>query len=76
MTITWKKPRNKYQKFSYRTFAKWKSHEGVEHIKEVYAGNATTCDYFPKGGLPSGNLNFEVFAYVVEEIPLVNIVGV
>ncbi|CAH3170094.1 unnamed protein product [Porites evermanni] len=74
LTITWKKPRNKYKKFSYRTFAKWKSHEGVEHIKEVYTGNATTCDYFPKGGLPSGNLNFEVFAYVVEEIPLVNIV--
>ena len=72
--MTWRKPRDKYKEFSYRAFAKWKIEREKEDMKEVYAGNGTSCDYLLQFGIPS-DLKFYVMAYVVREIPLIPVVG-
>lgn len=73
VTMTWRKPRDKYKEFSYRAFAKWKIERAKEDMKEVYAGNGTSCDYLLQFGIPS-DLKFYVMAYVVREIPLIPVV--
>jgi len=70
LRIKWKKPRDKYKVFSYRVFVKWND-TGIGNMMEVYDGNATSCVHSIKRFAET----FHVMAYMVRQIPLIEIVG-
>ena len=72
LELTWKKPRDKYKVFSYRVFINWTNPRGLQNMREVCHGNATFCVY---NWDVTHKHSYHVMAYVVHEIPLVQIVG-
>lgn len=72
LELTWEKPRDKYKVFSYRVFINWTNPRGLQNMREVCHGNATFCVY---NWDVTHKHSYHVMAFVVHEIPLVQIVG-
>ena len=73
LKVIWRRPRDKYKVFSYRTFVKWEDLDGKENVREVYDGNVTSCVYSIKD-IPDSHIIY-IMAHVVRRIPLSPVLG-